>query len=81
MKNSNTNNSSLPFEDGISIQILKDLDLNLNIVNTTHSIRKFKKISCEFGAIKFYNHPILNGEYNPDWKVALFNLINKELNC
>src|SRR5258708_4107059 len=48
MKNSNTNNSSLPFEDGISIQILKDLDLNLNIVNTTHSIRNLKKISFEF---------------------------------
>src|SRR5260221_532251 len=79
MENSNTNNNSLLFEDGISIQVLKDLDINLNIVNTTHSIRKFKKISYEFGAIKIYNHPILNGEYNPDWKVALFNLINNKL--
>jgi len=80
MENSNTNNNSLLFEDGISIQVLKDLDINLNIVNTTHPIRKFKKISYEFGAIKIYNHPLLNGEYNPDWKVALFNLISNKLN-
>ena len=55
MENSNTNNNSLPFEDGVSIQVLKDLNINLNIVNITRSLRELKNINYKFGCCAIKN--------------------------